>query len=156
MTKHKQRNFVNQDASAFFQVDEEIYPLISALYKFGVTTLYSCQGDDVKQVEIDENNFYKKARELEYKRAYVMARFDDAADKLIGLFVEYFSKSITSHSYWTIEVSHAPQHGARVTFRFPKNEIEHFAWYIHEHGAKKQSAINKMKDAINGVKTKAS
>lgn len=153
MTRHKQRNFVNHDRSVFFQVDEEIYTLISAIYKLGGTTLYSCQGDDFEVTEIDSENFMSKAGEVKKSRAYVMLEYDDAAAKLLQLFVTYFTQHRLPHVFWNIEVDHHPGQGSRVIFRFPKDEILDFTWYLHDSmQVNVNPVIKNLRSLLHGIK----
>ena len=128
---HKQRTFVFDGYTQL--VDEGIYPLVAAIFKFGLRTISSCEGRSVELSEFKGLSNYDRYQLLSNTRASILLDTSENIDEFIQLFIRYSMDHTRVYSLWTLTFDQSSTFPGQVLFRLPNNELEGFAWYIHDY-----------------------
>ncbi len=128
---HKQRTFVFDDYTQL--VDEGVYSLVAAIFKLGLRTVNSCEGRAVELSEFKGLNNYDRYQLLSNSRASIILDTSENIDEFIQLFIRYSMDHPRTYSLWTLTFDQSSTFPGQVLFRLPNNELEGFAWYIHDH-----------------------
>ena len=128
---HKQRTFVFDGYTQL--VDEGIYPLVAAIFKFGLRTISSCEGRSVELSEFKGLSNYDRYQLLSNTRASIILDTSENIDEFIQLFIRYSMDHPRVYSLWTLTFDQSSTFPGQVLFRLPNNELEGFAWYIHDY-----------------------
>lgn len=123
-TKHKQVRIMNTEGKRAV-VDDKMSRLILTLWRLGVTTLYSCQGDPHFKDQTCWNN--------RHHRAYVLMKDDDAAMAVVLLLLtdgELFREK--KNKSFEIDFNHIRSEGRRICIRFPTDQIKDITRRLEE------------------------
>lgn len=126
-TDHKQVKAKAPDGTKI-EVDEGMRKLLEMLWKLGIETIYSCQGDPFF---IDQYHY-----EAKHFRAYIQMKNNEEA---LGFLTDIFACTDVldaKKASFTIDFDHHPKTGAqRICIRFPHADIKvlyRLAKFIYE------------------------
>lgn len=99
-------------------IDEEIAPLIRAMWSAEIPTMFCCQGHEVPSGQ-DPNAWAWMA----FKGYIAMPRTSKSVGFVQTIVTNFLTKTDRGYS-WDIEYTENPHHGPMLTIRFPKGDLE--------------------------------
>jgi hypothetical protein len=121
-TRHPQRQ-IALDGLFWAPVDEQLSYAILGLWKLGIITYYSCQGDA----------FFKDETQYENRknRGYILMDRSPVAMLLVSELVKNFKPLYADRTLWDIEFFNRPMDDRQqICIRFPNADIEALTEFI--------------------------
>lgn len=114
-TKHLQAVALRETGEVI-HVDHKMVELLELMWSMGITTNWSCQGDDM----FKDPTHYEAMR----YRAYIQMKHDAWSLGFIQELINRFYAFRSEKVLWTIEFNRNPKHGdTRICIRFPQADI---------------------------------